>query len=133
MNKEIYDLDYQALKQFLNGIYRRETQRKSAIIDVYVGFADRKMITGSGWVPPKDYDCLSRPWYQLAVKSNSIVFTVPYLDARTKEMVITVAEPIKKRWFNHCRCCCGYICNRIDKHDEVNKNSLQQLCISARQ
>ena len=95
MNKEIYDNGDQSLKQYLNGIYRRETQRKSAIIDVYVGFADRKMLTGSGWEPPGDYDCLTRPWYQLAVRNDSLVFTLPYLDARTNEMVITVAEPIK--------------------------------------
>jgi len=96
MNKEIYDSDDISLKKYLNGIYKRETQKKSPIIDVYVGFANKKMITGSGWVPPKDYDCLTRPWYQLAIKGDSLVYTVPYLDARTKEMIITVAEPIRK-------------------------------------
>lgn len=96
MNKEIYDSDDMSLKKYLNGIYKREIGRKSPIIDVYVGFADGKMITGSGWVPPHDYNCLTRPWYQLAIEGGSIVYTVPYLDARTKKMIITVAEPIRK-------------------------------------
>lgn len=96
VNRETYNYNDQFLKQYVSGIYKREMQRKSAIIDVYVGFSDKRMVTGSGWVPPPDYDCTTRPWYKLAIEKDALVYTVPYLDARTKEMIITIAEPIKQ-------------------------------------
>ncbi len=90
VNKEIYDHDDQFLKQYVSATYKREMLKNAAIIDVYVGFTDRKMITGSGWVPPPDYDCRTRPWYQLAMKKGSFVYKTCHLDARTKEMIITI-------------------------------------------
>ncbi len=35
---------------------------------MYVGFEDKKFISGNGWIPTKDYDCRQRDWYKEAVK-----------------------------------------------------------------
>ena len=62
--------------------------------DVYVGTESGKMIDGSGWVAPKDYDPRIRAWYKTAIQENRLVFTDPYFDQVTKKMAVAVAMPI---------------------------------------
>jgi len=63
--------------------------------DVYVGMESGRMIDGSGWVAPADYDPRVRAWYKAATQENKLVFTDPYFDQVTKEMAVAVAMPIK--------------------------------------
>lgn len=42
-----------------------------------------------------DTDPASRVWWQMAVKSQDVIITAPYVDAATGDMVISVAEPLK--------------------------------------
>lgn len=63
--------------------------------DVYFGSAAGKMIDGSGWTPPADYDPRVRSWYKVAMEQGKLVFTEPYLDLVTKQMAVSVALPIK--------------------------------------
>lgn len=63
--------------------------------DVYVGLPNRKMIDGSGWVPPADYDCTKRVWYTEAIKENKLIYSAPFLDGVTKKMVIAISRPIR--------------------------------------
>ncbi|VBB09064.1 Hypothetical protein LUCI_4350 [Lucifera butyrica] len=63
--------------------------------DMYFGSAAGKMVDGSGWTPPADYDPRVRPWYKLATEQSKLVFTDPYLDMVTKQMAVSVAMPIK--------------------------------------
>ena len=69
----------------------------SQVLDYYIGFADknRTMVCATGWIPPPDYDATTREWYKEALKQNKLVYITPYLDADTKQMVITLAEPIR--------------------------------------
>lgn len=68
------------------------------VLDFYIGFEDgsRKLISGSEWVPPSDYDCRTRDWYINAKEKKGIAYTEPYVDAQTNEMVITIAEAVRK-------------------------------------
>lgn len=66
------------------------------VLDYYMGYSDKQMADGSGWVPPADFDCTSREWYKDAVSANKVIFTEPYIDADSKKMVITIAEPVHK-------------------------------------
>ena len=70
---------------------------KDEILDFYIGFEDnsRKLLSGIGWVAPDDYDTKSRPWYGMAIKSDKVIFTEPYKDAMTGDLVITVAKVLK--------------------------------------
>ena len=63
--------------------------------DLYFGTVDGRMIDGSGWVPPADYDPRTRPWYIAAVQADKMVFSDPYMDMVTGKMAISVAMPIK--------------------------------------
>ncbi len=82
------------LSHYLSEKFQR---RDSCVIDYYIGFPDsnRKMVCATGWVPPEDYEASKRDWYKEAVKRNNLVYITPYLDADTKEMIITLAEPIR--------------------------------------
>lgn len=64
------------------------------VMDYYVGFKDKRLLSGTGWNPPADYDCTSRDWYIQAIKNCGIVYTLPYVDSHTKKMVITISEPV---------------------------------------
>lgn len=63
--------------------------------DVYVGTPDGKMIDGSGWTPPADYDPRTRGWYKAVMQDGKLIFTEPYLDLVTKQMAVSVAMPVK--------------------------------------
>lgn len=63
--------------------------------DVYFGSAEGKMIDGSGWNPPADYDPRSRSWYKAAKDQDKLLFTDPYFDLVTKQMAVSVAMPVK--------------------------------------
>jgi len=63
---------------------------------VYAGFEDGYMLDGSFWVPEQNsYDPRKRPWYIQAMNHpGEIIFTDPYIDAETGDIVITIAKTI---------------------------------------
>ncbi|MBP2643848.1 MAG: mcpA 2 [Firmicutes bacterium] len=63
--------------------------------DVYFGSVEGKMVDGSGWNPPSDYDPRTRPWYKEAKEQGKLLFTDPYLDSVTKQMAVSVAMPVQ--------------------------------------
>ena len=67
--------------------------RDKDLADVYFGSSEGKLVTGSGWVPPADFDPRTRIWYKKAMEQKKLVFTDPYLDADTKQMTVSVALP----------------------------------------
>lgn len=48
-----------------------------------------------GWAPPVGYDPRKRSWYTDAKKANQLIFTAPYSDAETGEILISAATPLK--------------------------------------
>jgi len=64
--------------------------------DLYVGTEDKKIIDGSGWNPPKDYDPKIRPWYKQGLTTDKVSFTKPFLDMTTNKMVISGVVKLKK-------------------------------------
>ena len=61
----------------------------------YIGFSDGRAIFGDDWIPePEDnYVVTERVWYVQAVENkNEVIFTQPYVDASTNELVITIAK-----------------------------------------
>jgi serine phosphatase RsbU (regulator of sigma subunit) len=72
-------------------IYKNET------LNFYIAFEDdkRKLIMGADWTLPEGYDIHNRPWYKMAWQSDKVIFTEPYVDAVTGELVITVAKALR--------------------------------------
>lgn len=48
---------------------------------------------------PAGIDFRTRPWYQAAKQQNSLVITAPYVDAATKELLLSVVVPIQANGF----------------------------------
>ncbi|WP_234122885.1 methyl-accepting chemotaxis protein [Clostridium hydrogenum] len=86
------DLDNKSIMAY----FQRELQSNTYASDVYIGFSNKKIIVGSGWIPPADFDCTQRDWYKSAIEKNGLVYSSPFLDAKSKQMMISVAKPVTK-------------------------------------
>ena len=62
-------------------------------IDVY-GYIRNDYLSGSNWIPGADYVPQQRPWYQLAVRSEGLGYTAPYIDAMTGLPIISLTKEI---------------------------------------
>ncbi|MBX4261335.1 methyl-accepting chemotaxis protein [Clostridium estertheticum] len=74
--------------------FQKELKSNPYASDVYLGFANKKILVGSGWVAPADYDSTQKVWYKTAIQKNGLIYSTPFLDAKTKEMMISVAKPV---------------------------------------
>jgi len=61
---------------------------------IYFGTVDNKMINASGWVPPKNFDLRTRPWYIKALQENKLVFSEAFTNASGDKVIITMAKPV---------------------------------------
>ncbi|KNF09609.1 methyl-accepting chemotaxis protein Mcp [Gottschalkia purinilytica] len=64
------------------------------ITSVFVGTKDKQMRFIPEAEIPKDFDLTQREWYKKAVKEKKLIWTDPYIDAATKQTVVTAALPI---------------------------------------
>jgi methyl-accepting chemotaxis protein len=71
---------------------------KEAFILAGVGFESDGSIVDNdpNWNPAADYDSRTRPWYIEAKKESSIIYTAPYPDSVTKEIVVSMGIPMNK-------------------------------------
>ncbi|WP_110685714.1 methyl-accepting chemotaxis protein [Salinicola aestuarinus] len=72
----------------------RQTARAGNFSQVYVGTADRRMITNDDWVPPEDYDPTVRPWYRTPADAGETTVSAPYMDMVTESLVVSFSTPI---------------------------------------
>ena len=75
---------------------QQKTKSNTNSLAVYAGFTDKRYIDGSGWTPDKDFDCTQRDWYKNAMNKKDLVYSEPYVDAESKNMVISISKPIMK-------------------------------------
>lgn len=50
----------------------------------------------SSWDPGSSWDARARPWYKDAKNQNRLIVTAPYADSVTKEILISIATPLKQ-------------------------------------
>lgn len=69
-----------------------------ALLDCYTAYEDVELFMAVTDVTtlPAGFDATTRSWYKSAVSADKAVFTAPYVDTATGEMIITVAAPIKE-------------------------------------
>ncbi len=63
-------------------------------MSLYFGTPENKMINGSGWIPPEDFDLRTRPWYTKAIEENELITTSIYLNASQDSWIVTYAKPV---------------------------------------
>lgn len=67
----------------------------STFMFTYLGAEDGKMTMRPKDELPADYDPRIRPWYKDAMQAGSTTLTEPYVDASTKQLIITIASPVR--------------------------------------
>jgi methyl-accepting chemotaxis protein len=67
----------------------------STFVFTYLGSADGTFTMRPDEEMPDDYDPRTRPWYKDAMSAGGSTLTEPYIDAATKELIITIATPAK--------------------------------------
>ncbi|ANF98172.1 hypothetical protein AR543_20600 [Paenibacillus bovis] len=75
-------------------VYKSELNNGN-ISDLYLGLKNNKMIDGSGWVPDKDYDLRTRPWYINGKAANKLAVNEPYVDLISKKFSVPITMPMK--------------------------------------
>ncbi|MCT4618868.1 MAG: methyl-accepting chemotaxis protein [Marinisporobacter sp.] len=75
--------------------YLQPASEKDHLLSMYMGLEDGGYFDGGGWIPPKDYDARKRPWYMKAKEEGKTIFTEPYMDAESKQYVVSVAKPLR--------------------------------------
>ncbi|MEQ6887226.1 methyl-accepting chemotaxis protein [Halomonas sp. CS7] len=65
-------------------------------LSAYFGRPDGSLTSSDGWVPPEDYDPRQRGWYLAATERDETIVSLPYVDANTGGMVVTVATPVER-------------------------------------
>ena len=65
----------------------------STFIYSYLGSADGSFIMRPNDDMPADYDPRTRPWDKDAMTAGGTTLTEPYIDAATKQLIITIATP----------------------------------------
>ena len=65
----------------------------STFIYSYLGSADGSFTMRPNDDMPADYDPRTRPWYKDAMTAGGTTLTEPYIDAATKQLIITIATP----------------------------------------
>lgn len=80
---------------YLYNVLQNYQEAHSDIQTVYLGTNTKQMFLYPNVNLPAGFDPTSRPWYQDAIKANKIIWTAPYVDEGTGNVVITVAKPVK--------------------------------------
>ncbi len=80
------------LQEFLHSM----NNSSENIGNYYAGFDDLAFFECLGAELPPDFDCTARDWYQDAKSSDDKIFTTPYIDTATGELVISIAKSFNR-------------------------------------
>ncbi|HQL35621.1 MAG TPA: methyl-accepting chemotaxis protein [Bacillota bacterium] len=87
----ISGIDEQKEQEVLAGLIKKHEH----IQDIYVGLAaNGKFIDGIYWVPDAGWDPRTRGWYKKAMETGGVIFTDPYIDSITGNIVVTPATVV---------------------------------------
>ncbi|MDQ7988593.1 MAG: methyl-accepting chemotaxis protein [Candidatus Dactylopiibacterium sp.] len=62
----------------------------------YLGMPDKQMVTDHPMQLPAGYDPTSRPWYRDGAAAGGTIMTPPYVDATTRQLVLSFVAPVRK-------------------------------------
>lgn len=71
-------------------------ESRDEIYNFYMGLEDGVFLSGAKVDIPADYDPRKRPWYIEAKQQGEVVFSNPYVDALTGNIVMTLSDEVKK-------------------------------------
>jgi len=90
--KEI--LNQPEYEEFLMGVFENYLVGHEDVRSAYLGTKNGDMFIRPAQDLPSDYDPRIRPWYERAEGSSEPIWTDPYSDASTGDMLVTAAIPV---------------------------------------
>jgi len=93
--------NYEAAAMLFLAATGQRGQRDPEIYSIYFGPAQNRnsggvFLDSSGWEPGPEYDWTSREWFTEAVSKAGLVYSEPYIDADTGELVFSISFPVYK-------------------------------------
>ncbi len=70
---------------------------ENGIYALYVVTKDNVVVDSGGWVPEEGDDLRTRGYYKVAIDNDNVHFSTCYIDADTKEKVITLSKSIRDK------------------------------------
>ena len=96
MMAETIDADFE--RQTIQTTMNNPLLKKEFILVYGVLDTDGKLISNTpSWSPPAGWDGRKRPWYKLARSTTGAVLTEPYVDTKTKEVLISAVSCLKDK------------------------------------
>ncbi|PPK49375.1 methyl-accepting chemotaxis protein [Clostridium algidicarnis] len=81
--------------EILTSFLNNKIDNNKGFSALYIGFKDKQVIFNSSTNIPENYDPTQREWYKQALKEDKLIFTAPYIDAFSDNMVVTIAKPVR--------------------------------------
>ncbi|WP_432662164.1 methyl-accepting chemotaxis protein [Wukongibacter baidiensis] len=78
--------------------FRNFIDSHKEVYAIYIGTKDKNMYIYPEADFADDYDPASRPWYKKAMSENKLVWTDPYRDSGTNELMVSVAVPVYNKY-----------------------------------
>ncbi|MDW3077438.1 methyl-accepting chemotaxis protein [Vibrio sp. 1403] len=93
---EVIELDPSS-HSYVQNILERPTP-KSSFLAIGFGYESNGFVieNDDGWDAGPDYDPRQRPWFIAAKSKSDLVVTDPYVDASSKNVIISVGTPVKE-------------------------------------
>ncbi|EPR5035869.1 methyl-accepting chemotaxis protein [Vibrio alginolyticus] len=93
---EVIELDPSS-HSYVQNILERPTP-KSSFLAIGFGYESNGFVieNDDGWDAGPDYDPRQRPWFIAAKSKGDLVVTDPYVDASSKNVIISVGTPVKE-------------------------------------
>ncbi|MCX8904346.1 methyl-accepting chemotaxis protein [Vibrio parahaemolyticus] len=84
-------------RTYVNDILEKPTP-KSSFLAIGFGYESNGFVieNDDGWDAGPDYDPRQRPWFIAAKNKGDLVVTDPYVDASSKNVIISVGTPVKQ-------------------------------------
>jgi len=113
-------LQYPRLKLNMMKTFKSIIKNNDDVMNVYLGTKDGVMMLYPVTELPEGYDPRKRGWYQEAVKEDKLIWTDPYVDAFSGDLVVTVAKPVYNKYDNSFVGVIGIDINLATLADTVN-------------
>jgi methyl-accepting chemotaxis protein len=85
---------YKGNEELLLKSFQETKQSNKSIHSIYFGTKSGETIQFPNTDLPDDFDPRTRPWYETAVTKNDMIWTEPYVDAATDNLMVSVSKPI---------------------------------------
>lgn len=86
--------------QWMMNSFRGYIKSHAEVKNIYFGTKNKDMHIYPYTTLPSGFDPTSRPWYKDAVAKKGLVWTEPYIDTDTNELVISAAMPVFNSYNN---------------------------------